>query len=55
MIVKTLLFFIRLRNNIVAQDEALDAIMRALTYLHTQRESERFTPLVMAITGSTGI
>lgn len=43
-----------LRRNIVAQDEAIDAIMRAMNFFHTQRELGQYSPLVMAITGSTG-
>jgi hypothetical protein len=44
-----------LRRNIIAQDEAIDAVMRAVTYLHSRRESKRYSPLVMAITGPTGV
>jgi hypothetical protein len=45
----------RLRQNIIAQDEAVDAVVNVLSYLHTRREMHRFSPLIMAVTGSTGI
>jgi DNA polymerase III gamma/tau subunit len=44
-----------LRKNIIAQDEAINAVMRAVTYLHSRRESKRYSPLVLAITGPTGV